>query len=299
MTALPPATAALITCSCRWTHPITNRDFQNTMGQNFLAGTEKKWSHCIQTRKKWLQSCNQQGINRGGGKKTLDCLQNTKEQGERKGEAEGDFLVSWPLWDFLPHLKTLESPLLWWWWWKQLVLNRSEACLLFCPLLASLPLPLRISSHPSPHSPSWVLLKLSERPSAPGSSQGKGGKFHSVKSDGGGSPQGPEVSSQSLKWSGTIQFHTQQHKHNFVIVLIPAGLLLNPPGWQACQSLSNFQASLTLTVCVSLSSHQTCRATFQLPPWSLPPALRAALSQGGSSYPGWDRWSISYQQEGL
>lgn len=32
-----------------------------------------------------------------------------------------------------------------------------------------------------PHSPSWVLLKLSEQPSAPCPSQRRGGKFHSVK----------------------------------------------------------------------------------------------------------------------
>lgn len=201
-----------------------------------------------QTRNKGLQSEKQQGTNRRGrGKKTLDCLLNTEEKGERNGGDRGTVSMSWLLWDFLPHLKTLESPLLWWWWWKQLVLNRSEACLPFCPLLTSLPLPLQTSSHPSSHSPSWVLLKLSERPSAPGSSQGRGGGNSTLLS----LVVVVVVVVHRAKRPGAIQFYTQQHKHNRVIVLIPAGLLLNPPGWQACQSLSNLPASLTLTLSVS------------------------------------------------
>lgn len=61
-----------------------------------------------------------------------------------------------------------------------------------------------------------------------------------------------EVPPQSVKWSGVNQFPTRQHKHNYVIVLIPDGLLLNTPGWQACQSLSSLAGSLSLWLSLSL-----------------------------------------------
>lgn len=101
------------------------------------------------------------------GRGTLGCFQNTSRS-SRETETELQCL----LWKILPHLKTPQSPLLWWWWWKRFVLIRSEAFLLSCPLLTSLPLPLWPSSHPSSHSPSWVQLKVWERPSVPSSSRG-------------------------------------------------------------------------------------------------------------------------------
>lgn len=61
-----------------------------------------------------------------------------------------------------------------------------------------------------------------------------------------------KVPPQSVKWSGVNQFPTRQHKHNYVIVLIPDGLLLNTPGWQACQSLSSLAGSLSLWLSLSL-----------------------------------------------
>lgn len=61
---------------------------------------------------------------------------------ERGGEEEAGVGV----WEVLPHLKTPGGPR--WWWWTQSVLHRSDACLLFAPLLASRPPPLPASSHP-------------------------------------------------------------------------------------------------------------------------------------------------------
>lgn len=163
-------------------------------------------------------------LRRGGGRHRAVFKTQRRRKGE-KGRDGGRVSVLGLLWDFLPHLKDLQIPLLW--WWKRLVLSRSEACLPFCPLLASLPLRLQ-PSHPSSHSPSWVLLKSLRATICPRPRPGeRRGEFHSVKpgGGGGGSPQGPEVPLQSGKWPGAIQFHTEQHKHKYVIVFIPGWLL--------------------------------------------------------------------------
>lgn len=184
------------------------------MRQNGLDGTEKNYlTEEKQTGIEWPQK---EGDKQEGGGKTWDRARE-KEKGRERAETEGEFQMSWVLRAILPHSKTLESPL-WWWWWKQLVLHRSDASLLFCPLLASLPFPLWTSSHPSSHSPSWVLLKLSERPSAPGPSLGRGGEiplchvWRLAAAVVGVHRSSPEVPSLSVKWSGANQFSAQQHK---------------------------------------------------------------------------------------
>ena len=109
------------------------------------------------------------------------------------------------------------------------------------------------------------------------------GKFHSVTlSDGGGSPPRSPLRFplSPVKWSDANQLHTQQHKHSYVIVLIPARRLLNPPGWQACQSRSNLPASLALTLPLSefpsdLSGHISAASL------SWASRLRAGLSHAG------------------
>lgn len=72
------------------------------------------------------------------------CLQNTEEE-EEEGKEEGK---AQRVWELLPRLKPPGGPLWWWWWWwwTQSVLHRSDACLLFGALPASLPLPLPASS---------------------------------------------------------------------------------------------------------------------------------------------------------
>lgn len=148
---------------------------------------------------------------------------------------------------------------------------------------AFLPLPLWTSSHPSSHSPSWVLLKLSERPSAPGSSQGRGGEIplcHSVWWWWESTEVPLRFPLSPVKGSDANQLHTQQHKHSYVIVLVPARQLLNPPGWQACQSRSNLPASLPFTLTLSefpsdLSGHISAASL------SCASRLRAGLSHAG------------------
>lgn len=74
-------------------------------------------------------------------------MQNTEEEEEQDGgRGNAQRKLGWVFGEVLPHLKTPGGPLLW--WWTQSALHRSDACLLFGPLLASLPLPLPASSHP-------------------------------------------------------------------------------------------------------------------------------------------------------
>lgn len=55
----------------------------------------------------------------------------------------------------------------------------------------------------------------------------------------GGGVSGGAGSLQGSSWSGIIQPHTQQIKHRYVIVLIQARLLNNPPDWPASLTLAH------------------------------------------------------------
>lgn len=130
------------------------------------------------------------------------------------------------------------------------------------------------------------------------------GKFHSVTS--GGWRQwwwestGAPLRFPLCQWNDQVQTSSllSNTKHNSAIVLIPNGRLPSAPGRQTCQSQQPAWLSLSLSLSTSVSSHQTCWATFHLPPWSLPPALRVGLLQGGCTS-GWHRWSTSYQHDWL
>lgn len=222
------------------------------------------------------------GQTKEGGGKTKDRAEGKKR--EKSGD-RGRVSVSWLLWDVLPHLKPLGSPL--WWWWKQLVLNRSDACLLFCPLLASLPLPLRtlLPTLPLTLLPEFCSNSHSDHlPPAP--AREEEGKFHSVTSGGGGgSPQEPLRGSPSV--SQMIRCKPVPHSATQTQLCHCFNSRRTAPEYTWLTGLSVTQQPgwlpLSLTLSLSVSSHQTCRATFQLPPWSVPPALRAGLSQGGFS----------------
>lgn len=214
-----------------------------------------------------------------------------KHRGKRRGDQERGREEVWLR--VLPHLKTPGGPR--WWWWTRLALHRSDACLLFVPLFASLPLPLPASSHP-------FLTLLPEfysnpqrdhRPLAPVTKEE--GKFQPVLSaaaGGAGGEGGPRKAPHNQwRWAGENQFPSQQHK--YTIVLIPVWLT----DWlSTCPSLApslsvSLCRSLAVSVCLwvpirPVGPHFSCL--------SAPPALTAGRSQGG-----WDRWSMSYWQEWL
>lgn len=207
----------------------------------------------------------QHGTNRGGRKQQHWAVCKTQRRRERKrrGETGGEFqcpdfsgtsYLTWRLWRVLccgGGGGNSSS-----WTVAKHVSSSFHSSLLFLSL--SLP-------DPPPTLPLTLLPEFYSKSQSdhlpPAPAQGRGGKFHSLLSvlvGGGGSPQGPEVPSQSVKWPGAIQLHTQQHKHKYFIVLIPVRLLLNLLGWQTCQSLRDLPACLSLCVPVfpsDLSGH--------------------------------------------
>lgn len=76
MTALPPAQSAPITCSCEWTHPLTNMNFLRIRQQKTVL--KKELEHSAQPWNKWQQSDKQK---REG--KTMVCLWDNEEKRAR------------------------------------------------------------------------------------------------------------------------------------------------------------------------------------------------------------------------
>lgn len=202
----------------------------------------------------WLQSSEQLCTNRSGRATKHWSVCNKQKVGGR--ETRGD---TWRLW---VHGTSYLTEGLWWilcccggrghtssW----TVAKHVSSCV---HSSTSIPLPVPLqppSSHPSSHSPSWVLLRFSESPSAPSPSQGRGGKFQSVKPGCGGGVVRLQGPSPSVRWPGAVRFYTRQHKHNCVIVQYqPDSFYIHLIDRPVSHSASSLPVAVSLSLCVSL-----------------------------------------------
>lgn len=103
---------------------------------NTSCSKTRCWSRDRKPSKQTRSKCLQKQHGRGPVCKTQ--RKEKRRPGERRREE---------IWlRVVPRLRTPGGPR--WWWWTRLALHRSDAWLLFAPLLASLPRPLPASSHP-------------------------------------------------------------------------------------------------------------------------------------------------------